>query len=337
MDVGAVRSQIFSRRRNDLLAARPTIYILIVLGAVLTSYIYKLWADNIFACQASGYSSDRYLASCDVINYGDYEHGAFWFDLEPAAQASAASADVLFVGDSRLQFAFSTAPTEEWFSSAAARYYLLGFIDYENSIFEQALLRKLKPKAKVYVINIYEFFEPTEAPVAKIIMHDDGARIRYEAKRLWQFVHEPICMKLAKICGNGYAIFRSRQTGTWYMQGMSKFRGLDRPVSYDQSIDQHEVDDAVTIGRDFLSGLPVKPECVILTAIPTVKIRLKAADVIAADLGEKLVVPEHLDGLQTFDGSHLDHPSAERWSKAFFQVAGPQIQKCLDEDRTSRT
>ena len=43
-----------------------------------------------------------------------------------------------------------------------------------------------------------------------------------------------------------------------------------------------------------------------------------------------LVVPQNLDGLQTFDGTHLDHASAERWSEAFFKTAGPQIQKCLE-------
>ena len=138
-----------SRIRNTLFAERPTIYILILLSACVASYLYKLRTDNIFGCQASvGYTAERYLAYCEAANYGDYEHGAFWFDLEPAAEMSASSADVIFLGDSRLQFAFSTAATAKWFSSASIKYYLLGFVGSENSAFARALLHKLRPKSK---------------------------------------------------------------------------------------------------------------------------------------------------------------------------------------------
>ncbi len=327
----SVRPQpIFSRIRDFLLVARPIIYILIILGVCAASFLFKLRADNIFACQASGYTTDRYLERCDATDYADYEHGAFWFDLEPEAEKSAASADVLFLGDSRVQFALSTAATVKWFSSASAGYYLLGFFAFENSIFEGALLRKLKPRAKVYVIAISDFFEPFESPVAKIMMHDDAQRSEYKFKRYLQFVHKATCMKLTKICGNSIVVFRSRQTGMSYMPLTNKFKGRERPVSYDQQIDERKIDDAIAIGRSFLSELPVKTECVILTAIPTVGTKLNVASAIAKGLGKKLVVPQELDGLQTFDGLHLEHASAERWSEAFFKVAGPQIQECLE-------
>ena len=221
MDVRAVPLQIFSRKQDGLLRARPAIYIMILLGAFIASSVYHFRVNNIFACPASGYTSDRYLAHCDAANYGDYEHGAYWFDLEPAAEMSAASADVLFLGDSRVQFAFSTAATAQWFSSASIRYHLLGFVAFENSIFARALLHRLKPRAKVYVIPVADFFQQSEAPEAKVIMQDDGARSRYAVKRRWQFVHEAFCMKLAAICGHAFAVFRSRQTGMWYTSPVS--------------------------------------------------------------------------------------------------------------------
>jgi hypothetical protein len=31
-----------------------------------------------------------------------------------------------------------------------------------------------------------------------------------------------------------------------------------------------------------------------------------------------------------FDHAHLDRPSAERWSRAFLEAAGPQIRECLN-------
>src|ERR1700730_18362472 len=107
MAVSAIPSQIVTESRGGLFTARPMIYILIFLSAFVAAFLYKLRTDYIFACPATGYGSDRFLTHCEVPNYGDYEHGAFWFDLEPAAQISAANADVLFVGNSRVQHAFS--------------------------------------------------------------------------------------------------------------------------------------------------------------------------------------------------------------------------------------
>jgi hypothetical protein len=329
MDARAVPLQISSRKRHALFRERPTLYILILLVACTASFLYKFRVDNIFACPANGYSPDKYLSNCDS-GYGDYEHGAFWFDLEPAAEMSAATADVLFLGDSRMLLAFSSAATTKWFSSASASFYLLGFYAFENSIFERPLLHRLKPRAEVYIIPVGDFFQPFEAPVAKNIMHDEPVRARnlYNFKRNLQFVHEAICMKLPAICGNRLAVFRSRQTGMWYLE-TSRFKGRERQVSYDQQVDEREINDAVAIGRTFLSELPVKPECVILTVVPTVGTKLSIANAIASGLGKKLVVPQRLDELQTLDGLHLNQASAERWSQAFFNTAGSQIQKCL--------
>jgi hypothetical protein len=333
MDVPIVPSKTV-RGRVGLFTARPTIYILILLTAFLAPFVHRLRNNMIFACGATGYTYDRYLSYCGATNYGDYEHGAFWFDLEPTAELFAANADVLFLGNSSTQFAFSTAATGQWFSSASASYYLLGFILWENSIFEQALLQKLKPRAKVYIINIDKFFQPSEAPVASILMHDPDERARYLNKRYLQFVHKAICMRLTSICGHITAIFRSRQTGM-YFQELSEFKDSERPVSYEQKPDKREIDDGVAIGRNFLSELPAKPECVMLTVVPYVGTKFAVADAIARGLGKMLVVPERLDGLNTFDGIHLDPPSAARWSKAFLEAAGPQIEKCLETHTSS--
>jgi hypothetical protein len=330
VDVGVRKTwwPVFWSQKTGLFAAKPAVYISILVCSFLGSFIYGLRFDNIFACQATGYTADRYLSICDVKNYGDYEHGAFWFNLEPAAERSAEGADVVILGNSRAQFAFSTDATAQWFSSSSAKYYLLGFVGWENSVFARALLRKLKPRAQVYVVAIEDYFEPFERPFARVI-HDPAARSRYESKRLLQSYHKAICMKVSGICGNGSAIFRSRETGMYYMPDKSQFRSRGVPVSDDKQIDQRQIDDAIGIGHVFLSELPVRPECVILTVVPTVGEKLNAARAVASGLEKMLVEPEDLDGLQTFDGFHLDRESAERWSDAFFKVAGAQIRQCL--------
>jgi len=315
------------KKREGLFASRRTTYICVILGAIIAASAYKLRTQTIFACQATFYNSDRYIAYCNGSRYADYEHGAFWFDLEPAAQIFAKNADVLFLGNSRLQIAFSTAATADWFLAASARYYLLGFSYYENAVFAEKLLSRIQPKARVYVINVEDFFDRSETPLARVVMHDPESRNRYVAKRLWQRVHERVCKTLPAFCGDDLVFFRSRETGA-YMTRPGKQKTA--PVSYDQVISQDVVNSNIAAASDFLPHLPVEQKCIILTTVPSPGTKIGNANAIAAALGEDLIVPE-IPMLQTFDGFHLDQPSAERWSKAFFQLASSRIRSCLEE------
>ena len=274
------------------------------------------------------------MAYCHAAGYGDYEHGAFWFGLEPRAAAFAARADVLFLGDSRMQHAFSTSATAAWFSSSAARYYLLGFGYSENSAFAAALLAHLKPQAKLYVINMDRFFDRRETIPARTVIEDDGARLHYQIKRLWQLVHRPICEHVPMVCGDQYVVFRSREDGTYHPSGLSALES--KPVTYAPASEGDNTENDITIARAFLSRLQVKHDCVILTLVPTVATKGAGAAEMAAVLGLEFVSPK-LDNLTTFDGSHLDHASAERWSAAFLQVAAPRIRDCLRQSTAAQS
>jgi hypothetical protein len=318
---------------TGLFVARPAIYACVILAAAYAACAYQIRTQTIFSCPADGYSADRYLAYCNGTSYADYEHGAFQFDLEPAARDFAGKADVLFLGNSRLQVAFSTAATVDWFSAASARYYLMGFSYYENVIFAEELLRTIRPQARVFVINVDDFFDRSESPPVKTILHDPEARHKYEAKQFWQRIHEPICGAFARLCGTKFVIFRSRETGAYYTEGAAQRKNT--PVSYDQIVSQNVVDGNTAAAMDFLSHF-AQGKCVILTNVPFVETKIGNANAIANGVGTKLVTPGFLEGLQTYDGYHLDQPSAERWAKAFFLAAGSEIRSCLEEQGSVR-
>jgi hypothetical protein len=172
----SVAPQTLAKPREGVFASRVTAYIWVILAVSLASYAVWLHTRSIFACQARGYTTDRYLASCNGANYADYEHGAFWYDLEPAALAAAAKADVIFLGNSRLQVALSTPATADWFSAASASYYLMGFSYFENMVFEGEILRRIHPRASVYVIDLDDFFARSDSIPMNTILHDPMAR-----------------------------------------------------------------------------------------------------------------------------------------------------------------
>jgi len=301
---------------------------LFVLAVALVAGAYSLREYSIFSCPASGYGSDGYLGYCGATSYGDYDHGAIWFGLEPAAVDAATNAQVLFLGNSRVQFGFSSKATADWFSSHSQSYYLLGFSHDENYTFEAPLVRKLRPRAKVYVLNIDLFFERSESGPGKTVMRDESAKTRYAEKRGWQRIHKELCATVKAVCGHEASYFRSRSSGAWLVAGG---RFTSEPVSYDEVIDQNMLASYTTLGNEFLPGLSVDRACTILTIVPTVKTGIGTAKAIASALGVNLVAPR-LPGLMTFDQSHLDPESAQRWSAAFLEEAAPQIRKCLSEE-----
>jgi len=313
-------------KREGFFASRPSIYAWVVLVAILAGLTYQLRSRTIFACPADGYNADQYIAYCNAPGYADYEHGAFWFDLEPAAREFAQKADVLFLGNSRMQVALSNSVTANWFAANSARYYLLGFSYGENVVMTEELLRKIRPRAKVYVVNVDDFFDRIETAPMKTILHDPTALDRYEGKRRWQQVHELLCKRLPALCRNDYVIFRSRENGAY-----TKKTDKDQvtPVSYDWAISPNVVKSNTAAAVDFLSHPALPENCVIFMMIPTVETKIGNVTAIAKAVGINLVTPGPMEGLQTFDGSHLDRQSAERWTQAFLQAASSKIRSCL--------
>jgi hypothetical protein len=316
--------QTLAKPRESIFANHLTLYICVVLVAALASYAAWARTRSIFSCSANGYTADRYIAYCAGANYGDYEHGAFYFDLEHALDF-ASRADVLFLGTSRTEKAFSTAATADWFSGASARYYLMGFSYGEHVSFAEALLGKMHPQASVYVVDVEDFFDPILTPPAQTVLFDPTAPTRYEGKQFWQGVQERVCKTIPKLCGSKGVNFRSRETGVYDMEGGPR---IVVPVSFDDVVSRDVVDRDTAAAIDFLHRF-TRGKCVILTLVPHDGTRVADANAIATALGMKLVTPDVPEGIQMMDGHHLAGPSAERWSQAFFEAAGPEIRSCI--------
>lgn len=315
---------------NARQATGAGVYFAFVVLVAATTFFLHMRFDGIFACPPAPAGEDYYLGYCNSTAYGDYDHGSFWFDLEEAASDDARSADVLFLGNSRLQFGFSSRALTQWFSRNQAHYYLLGFSHFENASFTRPLLARLQPRARAYVINLDDFFSARPTEIGRFVMDDRAARRRYEAKRTWQSIQQRVCRTAPFLCGgtDAFAYYRRRAGGDWRLGGSNALlapSGVGPPTAADVA----RVDEQVRSAAAVLAALPASRECIVLTYVPASQNDLATASAIASRLGYSFVSP-HLDGLRTFDGSHLDIQSAERFSEAFFREAGPQLQRCLD-------
>jgi len=306
--------------------SRPGLYTVIVVLALFAALAFKLRTQGVFACPPAEATGDYYLAYCNATSYGDYDRGAFLFALEPRVRENAAAADVLFLGSSRMQFAFSSKATDDWFSSSHTSYYLLGFSHTEDVVFTAPLLDELKPRARAYVINVDRFFDDRVTPPMQELLNDKDIRSRYREKRFWQSVHRPLCGALPILCGEQLTFVRFREDGAWLLRGTGALRASG--VGDGPAKDREKWNRYKAIARQFVSALPVDSRCVILTIAPSEETMIEEAQAIADALGLPLVSPRP-EGLRTFDSSHLDRPSAERWSAAFFDAAGQHIADCL--------
>ena len=274
-----------------------------------------------------------YLAYCDNPAFGSYEQEAYWFGLEIEAIRSMQQADVLFLGNSRLQFAFSTQPVDSFFGKRGARYHVLGFGYGESSRFPRALLRRYRPAPKLVIINADPFFQDVPSPVAAEIE-------RYPYRALLDGVDKlvfdrlrPVLCAIPSLCSaTTPSTYRDRRSGQWIWRGVLAPETMVsgpitaiKPIGWsEQSLPAWQAD-----AESFLEALGVPRACVLLTGVPT---PATDAEGMAAALGKRLgltVVNPAVDHLTALDDSHLSAESADRWSAAFLTAASAAIDRCI--------
>lgn len=310
-------------------------YLLIFLVATLIlAALFKFSFTSSAGCDAFGGGTGKFMAYCDVDTHGHYDHAAYLFDLEEGLINHVRQANLIFLGSSRPQMAFSTTSLTDFvIHHPAIRPYLLSFGHDEQDLFSAAVLDRIKPTPALVVISADPFFAQVSSPHARQLLNHRGleennARI----KKFWHRISEAACdgqlpMVGRLICGSYNTVYRSVQDGRWIWHNE---RLGTIPVSElsPSSGDDAAIKAYASNAEAFLSRLPVDRRCVVLTYIPTTKGKPFIAEGIAARLGTPFIAPQ-LTSLTTSDGSHLDTASSERWSKAFLTELEPILASCL--------
>jgi hypothetical protein len=297
----------------------------------LPTYI-GTWTWVVAGCGPAPQGSDAFLAECLQPNFGDFEHAAYLWDLEPAAIRALQAADVVFLGNSRTQFAFSTQAVSNYFSRIGISYYALGFGYDDKSTFAEQLMRKYHLRPKVYVINADPFFaEITTPPVSELQHFHVSVWLTYALRVMFVREQRLIC-RISWLCVQSYPTFyRVPENGAWIWQDFYYPGTLSLPITSEKrdALTDNELSRAKILAREFVAGSDMPPECIVLTGVPTSIIDSEAIAVeIGRAAGLQVVLP-NVENLSTVDKSHLNTDSAERWSAAFLEKAAPILDRCL--------
>jgi hypothetical protein len=309
------------------------LFLLCAAFSILTIGVGQMTVDNL-KCRSTGYDNGDFLAYCRSELYADYEHGALFYGLEPSAIYNIRRAEVLFVGNSKLQAGFSSRAVRDYFNSINVPFFIMGFGYADESSFSEAILKRWGVSPKVLVINADPFFSEWLSPAARDALEGRPAFLwRLLLKSLFQRVHRAVCLVASPVCPESEpSIYRSPRDGQWNWIGPyieEKSVPIDR--STQTTLPPHILAAAEKIGEKFLEQFGLDRQCVVLTATPNSPLDSTGiAKGLAASLKTSSIFPS-VDNLSTLDGVHLNLASAERWSGQFVRAMGPILKKCISE------
>lgn len=287
------------------------------------------WPGN---CNAAGYDTDHYMAYCHSTRYGDYEHFALYNNLELRAVDALKQANVLFLGNSNTQYAFSTDAVSDYFEQRGLTHYVMGFGQGAQSPVAEAVMKKHELQPQMIVANIDPFFSnETNGTFQRVL--DGGPELANEFKRKQQLQRwqSRVCSDSNSrwsqwLCrGDAETLYRSRTNGHWLTD---YYRDNQRhPVTTSNDL-LDSLDVAEQAANRFINSFNIRRECIVLTLSPRTGTPNEFAKALSARLSLPLVTPEVAD-LVTIDHSHLDKDSAIRWSSAFLTDFDQYAKRCI--------
>ncbi|MBN8964347.1 MAG: hypothetical protein J0H89_02970, partial [Rhizobiales bacterium] len=282
--------------------------VLLLLAAILSGAVVLIvpFARAAMNCNQTA-ETGVFLAYCSNT-FGDYEHAAYALDLEPSAVRNLEGAQVVFLGSSLSQFAFSTNATSRFFADHNLPHYLIGFGYSEGSAFPLSVISGLRMKAKLYIVHaMYMFSDHTSPPALQTHTWDGAVQgVRRKAAAI-------VASKLCKLvpCGGVRAFYRRYDNGHWLWQNVLHNPVGPNPVKKGLRKVPPPSAKEKEIANQLLERIGIPRECVILTVTPAATYDpIDFAATMAKHMGVPFIAPR-IDSLVALDTAHLDARSAE--------------------------
>jgi hypothetical protein len=292
---------------------------------MLTLAIWAIWNSSAFVdhvvletVAAPTPTAEHFLVVTDLNAVGAYVYLHEFEDVCPSIR----NADVVFFGDSRLQFAFRGEELRSYFAKRGLSYYLLGFPNGTDRL-ALTILERCNAKPKIAVVQESGFFGnelPTNESVVLASSAFEAFKIRTEFElayflrsKLHLIFPHPVGRDLA---GGSWILYRSRLDGSWWVAAGTQG---DFPVNGGAVRKVRIPRVQLNAAERFKSVIEAGGGRLLLTYVPTRNIGRARAHTIAKHLGVPVLDPR-LAGLRTADGVHLLIDSAERFARRFTEL-----------------
>jgi len=270
-------------------------------------------------------SADWYLGNVNA----QVEQFAVYDNLDGAAEALK-RADVLFVGDSLILFAFQNQQVlQRFFSARSLRYYFLAFSGEADETFTEQIIHKFSLHPKWVIVDADYFFgRPPSAAASRAMASgsQEAWKIRFETATslaVQRQIHQVYpYMGLSQWDVHPQWIwYRSKTDGSMSLAAWRGVPGVIPDTSFSNLLLQEDRNTPLLSGemnaaRRFKSELDARGARLVLTWTPP------NTGANAAHLASGLQVPlvtTDARGLSTLDGQHLDRESSARFSASFLE------------------
>ncbi len=249
--------------------------------------------------------------------------------------AHARQADILFVGDSRMQMGLREDVIVAEAAKLGLRVFSLACGHAERMRFMLKVIRKndLRPKVVVAVGGEHIWTDGVSGPAARTMAQTrwDAWKDWIEARAAWSaqvmvHSHLPRIDFFDQKLISGWVVYRSAATGWWrpLLQPSGKY-----PIGFPKE-DRGGYEHLLPLAREVEKELDGRGAQLILSIVPYSDTRSRYLPYLASELGVPSVVP-NFDGILTSDASHLEPESAQRYSRAFWKefIALPAVRRRL--------
>jgi hypothetical protein len=298
-----------------------------LLGTWLATFpVGEIIMDNGFTTTRPLPDSQEWYLAYDNFHF---DHYTLYHGTNESIQY-AREADVLLLGNSRMQLAFPHTLLMRAARETGFKFYNLAFGYNETSTFALSLIEKQNLRPRIVVANAGAFFSPWASEFGEKVMKSSrwetwrtvweqslASRLRHSSLFEWL----PAWWELSPgdLTVWYMILYRAVPSGSWFAYrerlmhipiGTPPEAISERPDTVDRQ--------TLSIARDFKRELAERGTYLVLTWIPYPGQWHERRDVAAlADILEVPFISPVVAGLFTRDGYHLNDESAERFSAQF--------------------
>jgi hypothetical protein len=243
------------------------------------------------------------------------DHYVLYYGLGQSI-AHARAADILILGNSRVQFGFPDRVLRAFEARHGVSIFSMGFGFVEAHPFPLAIIRKFDLRPKLVLVNADGFFTDRESGFARAVRATGWWNA---AKQVWEADASaralPVLTRVFPSLVARHAhpyLLRSSTTGAWLPM---EWAHNDRP--YVPSPFKEGIEPLLPAARRFQEEMRERGAAMVLTCVPAMYEWCTPTFVraLAARLGVPALLPR-VEGLKLGDKSHLCPVSARRFSRA---------------------